>query len=102
LLLTPAGIRHRVRLTQGYLARKEAEYEALKAEIAAWPPERGQARIMLHDVQRNAVEVDAGTLGHGAGWRNAFSSLLAPSTHYARLRWTENRAPFIARNFPPA
>ena len=34
-LLTPAGIRHRVRLTQGYLARKEAEYEALKAEIEA-------------------------------------------------------------------
>lgn len=32
-VLTPAGIRHRVRLTQGYLARKEAEYEALKAEI---------------------------------------------------------------------
>ena len=32
-LLTPAGIRHRVRLTQGYLARKEAEYESLKAEI---------------------------------------------------------------------
>jgi len=34
-LLTPAGIHHRIRLTQGYLARKEAEYEALKAEIAA-------------------------------------------------------------------
>jgi EPS-associated MarR family transcriptional regulator len=34
-LLTPSGIRHRIRLTQGYLARKEAEYEALKAEIEA-------------------------------------------------------------------
>jgi len=34
-ILTPGGIRERVRLTQGYLARKEAEYEALKAEIAA-------------------------------------------------------------------
>ena len=34
-LLTPAGIRHRIRLTRGYLERKEAEYEALKAEIAA-------------------------------------------------------------------
>jgi len=33
-LLTPGGIRERIRLTQGYLARKEAEYEALKAEIA--------------------------------------------------------------------
>jgi EPS-associated MarR family transcriptional regulator len=34
-LLTPDGIRERIRLTQGYLARKEAEYEALKAEIVA-------------------------------------------------------------------
>src|SRR4051812_32508473 len=33
-MLTPAGIRHRIRLTQGYLERKETEYEALKAEIA--------------------------------------------------------------------
>ncbi len=31
--LTPAGIRERLRLTSAYLARKEAEYEALKAEI---------------------------------------------------------------------
>ncbi len=34
-LLTPAGMRQRIRLTQGYLARKEAEYEALKTEIEA-------------------------------------------------------------------
>ena len=34
-LLTPAGIRHRIRLTGAYLARKEAEYDALKAEIDA-------------------------------------------------------------------
>ena len=34
-LLTPAGICHCVRLIRGYLARKEAEYEAFKAEIAA-------------------------------------------------------------------
>ncbi len=33
-LLTPSGIRERMRLTSAYLARKEAEYEALKAEIA--------------------------------------------------------------------
>lgn len=32
-LLTPAGIRERIRLTGAYLARKEAEYDALKAEI---------------------------------------------------------------------
>ena len=34
-LLTPSGIRQRIRLTQDYLARKEAEYDALKAEIEA-------------------------------------------------------------------
>ncbi len=32
-LLTPAGIRERMRLTSAYLARKETEYEALKTEI---------------------------------------------------------------------
>lgn len=32
-LLTPEGISDRVRLTSGYLARKEAEYIALKAEL---------------------------------------------------------------------
>ena len=34
-LLTPAGISERLRLTTGYLTRKKAEYEALKAEIKA-------------------------------------------------------------------
>lgn len=34
-LLTPKGVKNRALLTRGYLARKEAEYEALKAEIAA-------------------------------------------------------------------
>ena len=32
-LLTPEGIADRVRLTSGYLARKEAEYISLKAEL---------------------------------------------------------------------
>ncbi len=32
-LLTRAGIKDRTKLTRDYLARKEAEYEALKAEI---------------------------------------------------------------------
>lgn len=32
-LLTPAGIKNRSKLTRDYLACKEAEYEALKAEI---------------------------------------------------------------------
>lgn len=34
-LLTPAGIMNRASLTNAYLARKEAEYEALWAEIKA-------------------------------------------------------------------
>ncbi len=34
-LLTPKGFGETVRLTRAYLARKEAEYEALQAEIKA-------------------------------------------------------------------
>ena len=34
-LLTPKGFGERIRLTRAYLARKEAEYEALQAEIQA-------------------------------------------------------------------
>jgi EPS-associated MarR family transcriptional regulator len=34
-LLTPQGIERKLSLTRAYLARKEAEYEALRAEIAA-------------------------------------------------------------------
>lgn len=34
-LLTAKGVKNRTLLTRDYLARKEAEYEALKAEIAA-------------------------------------------------------------------
>ncbi|SMB22914.1 conserved protein of unknown function [Sterolibacterium denitrificans] len=34
-LLTPEGIRNRMALTKAYLARKEAEYEALWVEIKA-------------------------------------------------------------------
>lgn len=34
-LLTAAGIKSRAALTRDYLARKEAEYKALKAEIQA-------------------------------------------------------------------
>lgn len=32
-LLTPEGVKNRMQLTRSYLARKEAEYEALKTEI---------------------------------------------------------------------
>ena len=34
-LLTPKGVKNRALLTRDYLARKEVEYEGLKAEIAA-------------------------------------------------------------------
>lgn len=44
-LLTPAGIRERIRMTQGYLDRKKAEYEALKAEIEALEQESLKAAI---------------------------------------------------------
>jgi len=32
-ILTPSGIRERMNLTQGYITRKQAEYEILKAEL---------------------------------------------------------------------
>lgn len=34
-VLTPAGVGHRFRLTQAFLARKEAQYQMLQSEIAA-------------------------------------------------------------------
>ncbi|MDQ2733494.1 MAG: MarR family EPS-associated transcriptional regulator [Pseudomonadota bacterium] len=34
-VLTPAGIRHRLQLTQSFLARKEREYVALRSQISA-------------------------------------------------------------------
>ena len=34
-VLTPAGIRHRLQLTQAFLARKEREYVALRSQISA-------------------------------------------------------------------
>lgn len=40
--LTPRGLGERARLTQGFLARKMAEYEALKAEIESIRSELGQ------------------------------------------------------------
>ena len=45
-LLTPSGIRERFRLTQGYLVRKKAEYEALKAEIEALEKESPKANVL--------------------------------------------------------
>lgn len=40
-LLTPAGISQKAALTSGFLKRKMAEYEALRAEIAAVQAEVG-------------------------------------------------------------
>ena len=34
-VLTPAGIRHRLQLTQAFLARKEREFVALRSQISA-------------------------------------------------------------------
>jgi len=34
-VLTPAGLRHKLQLTQAFLARKEREYIALKSQISA-------------------------------------------------------------------
>lgn len=34
-VLTPSGVRQRVRLTHAFLARKEADYKLLQSEIAA-------------------------------------------------------------------
>jgi MarR family transcriptional regulator, temperature-dependent positive regulator of motility len=34
-VLTPSGVSHRFRLTQAFLARKEAQYQMLQSEIAA-------------------------------------------------------------------
>ena len=52
-LLTAAGIKNRAALTRDYLARKEAEYKALKAEIQA-----------LRKIEDN-LPVDVGTAGGG-------------------------------------
>ena len=34
-MLTPTGIRHRLQLTQAFLARKEVEYVRLRSQISA-------------------------------------------------------------------
>jgi EPS-associated MarR family transcriptional regulator len=44
-LLTPSGISERLRLTQGYLAAKRAEYENLKAEIDTLEKESNPAGV---------------------------------------------------------
>jgi EPS-associated MarR family transcriptional regulator len=41
-MLTPKGLREKARLTRGFLRRKMAEYETLKAEIESIEAELGQ------------------------------------------------------------
>jgi EPS-associated MarR family transcriptional regulator len=43
-LLTPAGVRKRASMTRAFLARKEAEYEALERTITQLRSELNQAR----------------------------------------------------------
>ena len=40
--LTPAGVSEKVRMTRRYLARRRAEYERIRAEIAALEAELGE------------------------------------------------------------
>lgn len=46
-LLTPEGVKNRAGLTKAYLARKEAEYEALWAEIKTLRNEESELPIEL-------------------------------------------------------
>ena len=55
-LLTPKGVKNRALLTRDYLARKEVEYEGLKAEIAALRQvEAGLPRDVAIASQRKAT-----------------------------------------------
>jgi len=58
-LLTAEGIKNRTALTRSYLARKEAEYKALKAEIQAL---RGIENQLPDD---SALTADTGTVKKG-------------------------------------
>ena len=42
-ILTPAGLRHRIELTQGYIERKKAEFDALQAELESLRQEAPEA-----------------------------------------------------------
>ena len=43
-LLTPRGLREKANLTQGFIARKRAEYDDLRAEIEALERELGEGK----------------------------------------------------------
>lgn len=58
-LLTPEGIKNRTALTRAYLARKETEYKALKAEIQTL---RGIKNQLPGD---SALAADTGTVQKG-------------------------------------
>ena len=55
-LLTPEGVKNRMQLTRSYLARKEAEYEALKAEIDALrSAEMDESTVFASEQRRGAL-----------------------------------------------
>ena len=55
-LLTPKGIRQKLRLTIHFLERKQAEFEHLKKEIVLLQAEIGQQKPQLHRV-KNSISV---------------------------------------------
>ena len=59
-LLTPEGVKNRMQLTRSYLARKEAEYEALKKEIEGLrKAEMDAAPALAPKRQRGVTSADA-------------------------------------------
>lgn len=54
-ILTPTGMSERVRLTQAYLGKKKAEYNALKAEIKAIEHERQAVGVEDTEHQRGST-----------------------------------------------
>lgn len=48
-VLTPSGMRHRLSLTQDYIAHKKAEYDALLAELESLRMEAADQARQFHD-----------------------------------------------------
>jgi EPS-associated MarR family transcriptional regulator len=60
-VLTRSGVSQRMRLTQAFLARKEAEYQMLQAEIATLKGELAD-RARAHDSKAPSAELGTSTL----------------------------------------
>ena len=64
-LLTPRGLREKASLTDAFLQRRLAEYEALKAEIDALERELASARASVqHLTEDSDLRADVSVLGH--------------------------------------